>query len=121
MKESKSENEKLLYQVLCMLLPFNVIVNLSDKQRNIDFDKELTINMLNKFTFYRINYNMRPRLRLWDDMVREEIKYEDEQFMFDAPLMVYNKAPDYIMWLLSLHVDAFNLIPKGLALKKLEK
>lgn len=97
------------------------MMNLSDKQRNIDFDTELTINRLNKFTFYRINYNMRPRLHIWDNMIREEIKYEDEQFMHDALLMVYNKAPDYVMRLLSLHVDAFNLIPKGLALKKLEK
>lgn len=115
------EDKELLYQVLCMLLPFKVMVNLSDKQRNIDYDTELTIKMLNKFEFYLAAYNIKPRLRTWDDMTKEEMAYEDNNFMFDAPLMVYNKAPDYVMWLLSLHVDAFNLIPKGLALKKLEK
>lgn len=104
------EKEKELFKELCYRLPYNVIVNIKDKNTGKNYDRFLDTICLSSFGVCE-SEEIKPYLFSMSSMTKEQEQAFEEVNLYDRP---YNLQG--IEWLLEHHFDFRGMHDKGLAI-----
>ena len=117
-----TDQQKL--EILCAYLPHGVEVEITIKESGITINPRQRLSINNIASLLPIN--PRPVLRHPDDMTEEELKHLannwgrefGESILADETPMYLSLAIDCLNYLHSIHIDTFDAIEAGFAVRK---